>query len=297
MDERVSDLVIFDGAMGTMLLPQSKYRLPCERLNLSHSELVENVHRAYLHAGAQVLRTNSFAANRLSLSRYGLEEETVHINREAVAIAHRASVSVNVKGPVRIAGSIGPVPLSVPEFAMASCTPESVYAEQAEALVGAGVDMLVCETFQTALAVAQVVAAVMPVVRRANRTIPVAVCLTPTVDSAQTADFAASIYDTVVRDSGVGFFGFNCGTGPESIVQSIIALRGRINLPLLALPSAGVPTFTGESAVYPVGIERFCAELSNLVNRSMVAGIGGCCGTTPAYIEALATSVGLRAAN
>lgn len=290
-------IVIFDGAMGTELLPRTDNLLPCEGLNLSRPELVENLHCAYLLAGAQVIRTNSFGANRVMLGRYGLEAQTSAINRAAVAIARRAVGNPNPGRSVLIAGSIGPIPHSVYQSLRTTCSPQAAYAEQARALVEAGAEMLICETFQRLEDVAEVLAAVLPEAREAGRKIPVAVCLTPSGDSEQAADYAASIFDTVIRGSGVDLLGLNCGSGPESVVRPIVNLKQRVSLPLLALPSAGIPIVDGKSLRYPVGIAEFAAVLLDLADRGLVAAVGGCCGTTPAYIAALAKAVGGRAAD
>lgn len=290
-------IVVFDGAMGTELLRRTGNFLPCEGLNLSHPELVESIYRAYLQAGAQVIRTNSFGANRIVLERYQLGDQTTALNRAAVEIAHRAVRDVSHGRSVLVAGSIGPIPHSATESSKAAFSQRAAYAEQATALLEAGAEMLICETFQRIEDIAQVLMAVMPAAREAGRNTLVAVCLTPSDDSEQAANSAASIYEAVIRDSGVDFFGFNCGTGPKSIARSITILKPQVNLPLVALPSAGIPTVEGKSPCYPVGIAEFTEMLCTLVDRGLVAAVGGCCGTTPAYIAALVKEVGGPTAN
>lgn len=290
-------MVVFDGAMGTELLRRTRNHLPCEELNLTCPELVASIHQEHLRAGARVIRTNSFQANRIALARYQLEDQTIAINEAAVRIAQRAVANAGRGRSAVIAGSIGPITGAGTDTAAEHGYSEGLYAEQAHALIEAGAEMLICETFQSSLDIAAAVAGVMSIVRKATRTIPVAVCVTPPDDSAQAADFAASIFETIVRNSGVGYFGFNCGSGPSSITETIINLGHRVDLPLLALPSAGIPTVTGESVRFPVGVEEFTATLRDLVDRELVAGIGGCCGTTPAYIASLTAAVGGRPTN
>ena len=292
-----SGIILFDGAMGTELLRQTHYQLPCEQLNLTRPELVEEVHRAYLEAGVDIIRTNSFGANRLNLESYALRERVAEINHAAVAIARRAVESTCPNRQILVAGSIGPIHSAPGDKLRPVEMIYQTYREHTEALVTAGVEMIFGETFQNIDDVGQFLAAALPVVERARPRVAVGVSITPPDISERAAVLAAEFCELISSYSGIALFGCNCGYGPSSMAAPVAVMREQTALPIAVLPSAGLPISEGTACRYPCGSEEFASSLMNLIEHQLVQAVGGCCGTNPEYIAALALSAASYRAN
>ena len=285
-------LLLFDGACGTNLqrmeIPPSAWqgREGCnEFLNVSAPEVIREWHRSFLEAGAMVLETNTFGANRVVLPEYGLGDRVEEINRAAVENAREAIRRTGTDA--FIAGSMGPT-TKLPSLGHIGVRQlAEAFAEQARALVDAGVDLLILETCQDLLQVKTGVIACLETLETMKRDVPLMVSLT--IESSGTmlvgTDVAAAL--AALEPYPLFSLGLNCATGPEGMVSHIRHLcrnyRGRVS----CIPNAGIPMVSGGGTVYPLSPEAFAAQVSAFVREDGVSIVGGCCGTTPEHIRKL----------
>lgn len=278
LDRLKKSVLVADGAMGTMVSQLSPHAVDCiECLTLTNPELIANIHRQYVRAGAQILETNTFAANRIALARFRHETKTVEINKRAVAIA-RAEAGTQAY----VAGSIGPLRTSSGGNATEICAIDFTGAltEQLETLIGEGVDLIIFETFSDSTDL-------LDAVRIAKKlsTIPVLASMTAgrfgTTASGEGLTYTAK----KLINQGANIIGLNCGYGIRAIEGAMEYLSG-LGVPLSVMPNAGFPEQIG-------GRLRYGASEEYLANEAIVLAqmgariIGGCCGTTPAHIEAI----------
>jgi homocysteine S-methyltransferase len=265
--------VLCDGAMGTMLLARGfELELCYEELNLSRPETVANIHSAYLLAGAEMVKTNTFGANVFRLQRHGLHARVAEINRAGVQLARACALQ---SGGVCVAGSVGPLGVRAePAEARAA------FAEQVRGL--AGVDLLMIETMMSLEEAAEAMGAAHDVAPELRLVVTMTVdqagnCLDGTTPEAAAAR---------LTELGADVVGCNCGLGPESVLRAVERMRTATRLPLAALPSAGLPRTVNGRGMGPVSPE----EMASWTRRLAQAGaslIGGCCGTTPAHVRAM----------
>jgi homocysteine S-methyltransferase len=274
---------VADGAMGTMLYAKGVYLHRCyDEVNLAAPDLVEAVHLDYLRAGAEAIETNSFGANPPKLARHGLEERTEEINRRAAEIARGAAGDAAV-----VLGAIGPLGVRMePWGPMGEEEARAHYERQARALAEGGVDGFCLETFGES---AEVRAALLAC-RAAAPTLPVVAQMTVTregtgVTGLRPEDFAARL------DAwGADVIGVNCSVGPAAMLSVVERLRSATARPLSVQPNAGPPREVDGRTMYlatPDYLEKFA-------RRFLEAGarlLGGCCGTTPDHVRALAKAV------
>jgi len=278
--------ILLDGAMGTMLLAAGMHSgTPPETWNVSHPEIVRGIHRRYIEAGARIILTNSFGGNRYRLGMHGLEGRVKELNKAAGGNARMTADSSLL--PVLVAGSIGPTgqllkpygPLSVEDVIAA-------YAEQAIGLVEGGVQMFWIETM---VDLGEAMAAVEGV--RSTSDLPVAVTMT-FVRHGRTIMGVGP--DTAVQELGkldLAAIGANCGNGPEEILQVIQVMH--VTSPqtlLIAKSNAGLPELR-DSGIFYDGTPELMAEYARKARSAGAKLIGGCCGTTPAHIEAMAKAL------
>jgi homocysteine S-methyltransferase len=272
--------VLFDGAMGTELLARGVGPGRClEELNLTEPALVGRVHRDYIAAGADVIETNTFQANRFGLGEHYLERQVGEVNRAGARLAVEAR---NASGrPVLVAGSVGPLGRPIePVGAIKLTSAERMFREQVEALVEGGVDLLVLETF-TAL---HELALAVRVARELAPDLSVVASLSFD-DEGDPRDAAAALVATVVP-RGVAAVAANCGSGPEparAVVRQLVASGA----PLVgAWPNAGLPRRAGGRLVYTAGPDYFADTVARLATEGARL-VGGCCGTGPAHVAAM----------
>lgn len=275
-----------DGAMGTMLYGMGvSIDESFDALNLSRPELVTEVHREYLAAGADVIETNTFGANRIRLAQWGLDERVRDVNFRAVKLAREAR---EVSGrPAFVAGSIGPLQRTLMPYGSLSIeNAESVFREQIEALLEGGVDLLVIETIS---ALNEMTAAIRAA--RSCSDLPVVAMMTFAEDGRTVSGHSVSDVVRVLKAEGADVIGANCSVGPLKILSVIremteasegIDLGGR----LACMPNAGWPTRANGRVIYPSSPEYF-AQFALDANSAGVRLIGGCCGTSPAHIAAM----------
>ncbi len=280
-------ILVADGAMGTYLYSLGVPKGHCyDELSLSNPELVERVHREYLSAGARLITTNTFGANRHILEKYyDLGARAVDINVSAVRAARRASEGVSEK--VFVAGDVGPV---TRPFESAEEIPDAqlaeIFSEQIAALVEGGVDLILFETFadlgelRVAISAARSVAPEVPILASMSF-----------VDGKTLLGNDPEEVGGVLAVEGVFAAGANCGRGPREILDAAKQLCRVFPGKVSAMPNAGQPTFVDGRFVYPA-TPRYFAEFARRAVSYGVNIVGGCCGTTPEHIRAVAEAVG-----
>src|SRR5881392_2773149 len=294
-------VVVFDGGMGATLeqfdLSSEDYgglEGKChEALVLHRPDVIEGVHESMLDAGAEVVETDTFQASRLKLDEWGLGEHTLEINTKAAEIARKAA------GDERfVAGSIGPT-----GFLPASDDPTlgdisfrklvEVFTEQAQGLVDGGADLLIIETAQDILEVKAAIFGAREAFKQAGRSVPIqaSVSLLPNGGKMLLGTDIASVLTTLTA-LDVQAIGLNCSTGPEDMRDAIRFLGEHSPVPVHCIPNAGLPLQgpNGET-IFPEEPEPLATALQEYVERYGVSIVGGCCGTKPEHIEALAERV------
>jgi 5-methyltetrahydrofolate--homocysteine methyltransferase len=284
--ERIQNdgILVSDGALGTMLQRQGGYETCPEELNLSRPDLLEEVARQYVEAGADIVHTNTFGASPLKLSAAGLDEYVAEINQIAVEAVRRAAGDTAL-----VSGSIGPTGKLL---MMNEVTPQDVetgYAHQAGLLAEAGVDLLCVETM-TDLVEALIA------VRAARTAAPEVPCLaTMTFDPTPrgfVTIMGVSIATAVPKllEEGAEVIGSNCGHGLDTMVEVARAFREVTDTPLIIQSNAGLPELIDGEVVYDETPEMFADRVPDLIQAG-VRVIGGCCGTTPDHIRAIRAAV------
>src|SRR6266852_241739 len=283
--------MLCDGEIGSLLYARGITHEKCfDALNLSQPELIAGIHREYINAGAQIIETNSFGANRAKLEAYGLEEQVRPINKSAVRLAREAR---EIAGqPVYIAGAVGPSgrPLQAPDESRLSDL-RRIFREQIEALQEGGADLLILETFSSLPELRQAVLAAQEV-----GGLPIVAQMSYSEDGHTLSGQSAARVAAVLDDLGVDVMGANCSVGPAAtldVLQEMIEATvpfgdNKRTGPFLfsAQPNAGLPTRVGNRFFYMATPDYF-ADYAVRFARAGVRLIGGCCGTTPRHIAAM----------
>jgi len=282
--------VLADGAMGTALYARGIFINRCyDELNLSDPGLILSVHEEYLQAGAEIIETNTFGANRFRLAHHGLAAKVAEINAAGVRVARQAVEHLKEKqaGEARVAGSIGPLGVRLEPLGKTGL-PEAraAFAEQIHALAQAGVDLLIIETMPAlneaheALNAAREVAPELPVL------------VMVTVDDEGNCLDGSSPQQAaaLLSEWGAGAIGVNCSTGPTTVLTAIEAMRAATTLPLAAMPNAGMPRAVEGRNIYLCSPEYMASFARKAINAG-VQIVGGCCGTTPNHIRAMRSAM------
>jgi homocysteine S-methyltransferase len=277
-------VVVADGAMGTMLYSKGVFINRCfDELNVASPQLVREVHQEYVKAGAELLETNTFGGNRLRLAAFGLSEKLRAINEAGVRIAREAAGE-----KAFVAGSIGPLgvpiePLGPTSFAEA----RSIFREQAEALVGAGVDALVLETFYDLNELREAVYAA----REAAGPDMVIIVHAAVEDDGRLHDGTeASVLASSLSEWPADVIGVNCSAGPRAVLETIEKFAAVTTKPLSAMPNAGLPARVEGRNIYLCSPE-YMAQYARRFLQAGVRIVGGCCGTTPEHIKTIRSEV------
>jgi homocysteine S-methyltransferase len=275
--------LVADGAMGTMLYDKGVYINRCyDELALVAPDLVRDVHRQYVQAGAEAIETNTFGANPVKLARHGLEDKTEEINRRAVEIAREVAGSA-----VYVLGAIGPLSIKVePWGPTAVAEAEALFARQVAGLLEGGADAFILETFGDL----NEVKAAMDAVRRVAPGRGLLVQMTVDRGGLSLYGTPAEQFGRKLHEWGADAIGVNCSVGPSTMLGVLEKLRGVTDRPLIVQPNAGPPRDVDGRTMF------LCSPdyLEKYGRRFVEAGarlIGGCCGTTPAHIRALAKAV------
>lgn len=273
--------LLFDGAMGSLLYERGIYLTRSfDELNVSQPELIRQSHRDYLLAGAQILETNTFGANRLALTKHGHGDRTVEINRAGVLLAREVAGD-----RAYVAGAIGPTGI---QFSVA-CTADRTLAlrtltEQIEILTETGADLIILETFASIL---EMEAAIEVAKKRTN--LPVVAQMV--FDSKGYADgcLSPAVVGQRLIDAGADVIGANCGVGPGELFH-VGAELVPLSKPVAIQPNAGFPSIVDGRTIYVANPEHFGVFARRML-KSGVRVIGGCCGTTPEHIRAMLGAV------
>src|SRR3954453_8660745 len=294
-------VVVYDGGMGATLeqfeLTQEDYgglQGKChEALVLNRPDVIEGVHQSMLDAGANVLETDTFQGSRIKLEEWGLDEHTLEINRKAAEIARKAA------GEHRfVAGSIGPtghLPASDDPTLGKITFPElrTVFAEQATGLLQGGADLIIIETAQDILEVKAAIFGARDAMKETGRVVPIhtSVSLLPNGGKMLLGTDIQAVL-TILSALDVDVIGLNCSTGPEDMRDAIRYLGENSPVPVACIPNAGLPLQgpNGET-IFPEEPDPLASTLQEFVERYGVSIVGGCCGTTPQHIAALADRV------
>jgi methionine synthase I (cobalamin-dependent) len=276
--------IIADGAMGTMLFAEGlQFGDPPEVWNLSHPDVVRRIHRGYLDAGSRIVMTNTFGGNRLRLGLHGHEQRVEELNRTA-AILLRAEVDA-AGGRALVAGDIGPTgEIMAPVGTLEPDEAVDVFAEQAEALVAGGVDLIWIETMSD---LAEIEAAIAGV-RRAAPDIPIVATMTFDTRGHTMMGVSPEAAARRLWALGADAIGGNCGNGPDELVPVVARMHAAVpEAVIVAKSNAGMPRLVGMQAVYESDPSAYAVTVLAMHDAGARI-VGGCCGTNPAHLEAIA---------
>ena len=271
--------LFFDGAMGTMLQAAGLKpgELP-ELWNFTHADEVEKIHAAYLNAGADIIKTNTFGANRLKFA--GTDIKTADVVTQAVKIAKKACAN---KPGSFVALDLGPTgKLLAPYGDLPFEEAVSIYAEIVTAGVAAGADLILIETMSDTY---EMKAALLAA--KENSALPVVCTMTLDEDGKLLTGGDITAAAIMLEGLGADAIGFNCGLGPAQMQKLLPQLLAATPLPAVLNPNAGLPKEVDGQTVFDVGAEEFAALMYDMAKGGALAVMGGCCGTTPAHIAAL----------
>ena len=271
-------VIVADGAMGTMLYSRGVFINRCfDELNLSQPDLVRQIHQEYAKAGAEILETNTFGANRARLSAFGVAEKLRAINQAGVRLAREAAGD-----SAFVAGAIGPLgvriePLGPTSFAEA----RGIFREQAEALIEAGADLLILETFGN---LDELREAVLAAREAGGDAIPIVAQVTIDDFGHLPGGTDTETFTREMNSWPVDAIGLNCSVGPKATLETIELMMQHSSKPMSAMPNAGLPTRVEGRNIYLCSPE-YMAQYARRLLWAGVRIIGGCCGTTPDHIK------------
>jgi len=283
LKERLSDTVLlFDGAIGTMLYSHGIFINRCyDELNLSRPDLVKTIHRQYVEAGADCIETNTFGANPFKLAAHGFKEKLSAINYEGARLAREVVGSDRL-----VAGSIGPLGIKLEPWGPTSMEEaREAFKEQVRALNDGGVDLFILETFPDLNEIQQAILAVKDV------------CDLPIIASMTVGDDGNLIYGTTpetfthkLDEWDVDVIGLNCSVGPHYMLQTLEKIVKLTEKPISAIPNAGMPRIIEGRNIY-LSSSEYMAEYARRFIQVGARIVGGCCGTTPAHIKAMRSTI------
>ena len=319
LDALEKKVLVFDGAMGTSLQNQhltaehfggEQYNGCNDYLVISYPEAVEKVHRSFLEVGVDVLETDTFRSNRITMAEYKLADRVIEINETAARLARRLAdeyskfpspllpspkIGRGDRGegqPRFVAGSIGPsgkLPsANDPELSNVSFDElADIFREQAIGLIRGSVDLLLIETSQDILEVKAAITGIHKAFDETQIYLPIQaqVTLDTTGRMLLGTDVAAAL--AILEGMGIDVIGLNCSTGPEHMREPIRILGENSTLPVSCIPNAGLPLNVDGQAVYPLEPEPFANDLFEFVTKYNISVVGGCCGTTPEHLKLL----------
>ncbi len=276
--------------MGTVLYARGVFINRCyDELNLSDPGLILSIHEEYLQAGAEILETNTFGANRFRLARHGLAGKVAEINAAGVRLAQQAVAHLKEKqaGEAWVAGSIGPLGVRLEPLGPTGLDEaRAAFAEQIRALAAAGADMLIIETMPALDEAHEALKAA----RETAPDLPVLVMVTVDDESNCLDGCSPQHAAALLTEWGANAVGVNCSTGPATVLTAIEAMRPVTALPLAAMPNAGMPRAVEGRNIYLCSPE-YMASFARKALRAGAQFVGGCCGTTPDHIRAMRSAL------
>jgi 5-methyltetrahydrofolate--homocysteine methyltransferase len=300
-------ILIYDGAMGTSI---QRFKLTAddfggEKLNgcndylvITRPDVIEAIHASFLEVGCEVVETNTFRSNRLTMAEYGLQDRILEINLAAAQLARRVAdrIGAETGKPRFVAGSMGPtgkLPSSDdPEMSNVSFDHlSSIFNEQARGLIEGGVDVLLIETSQDILEVRAAVVGILKAMEDVGRKVAIQVQVTLDVTGRMLlgTDIASAL--ATLESLPIDVLGLNCSTGPDHMREPIRYLTEHSTRPISVLPNAGLPINVDGEAVYPMEPEPFAHVLGEFAKWG-VSVVGGCCGTTPEHLRQVVAALG-----
>ena len=279
LDRRV---LVCDGAMGTMLYAKGIFlNRSFDELNLTQPDLVADVHQAYMRAGADVVETNTFGANRIKLGAFGLADRVEAINLQGAKIARHAA-----RDQVYVAGAIGPLGIRIEPWGKTGVDEaEELFREQARALVEGGVDLFVLETFRDVNEIGAAIRAV-----RSVCALPIVAQVTTEEDGNSLDGAAPESFVPDLERLGAEVVGLNCSVGPAAMLETIERMAHVATVKLSAQPNAGRPREIEGRNIYLCSPEYMASYARRFINNG-VRLVGGCCGTTPEHIRHIKLAV------
>jgi homocysteine S-methyltransferase len=278
-----SRIVLFDGAMGTMLYGKGVFINQCyDELSLRAPDLVTEVHRAYVKAGAQVIETNTFGANRIKLANYGLDKQVREVNEAGARIARAAAGDKAL-----VAGAVGPLGIRIEPYGPTSREEaREVFREQMAALKEGGADIFILETFSALDEIQQAILAA----RDVSPGTPIVAQMTVGEDCH--TPYGASVEEVARRldEWGADIIGLNCSVGPQIILECVEKMTAVTTRKLSAQPNAGMPRQVEGRQIYMASPEYLATYARHLAQAGAKI-IGGCCGTTPDHIHAMCEGI------
>jgi methionine synthase / methylenetetrahydrofolate reductase(NADPH) len=273
---------VLDGAMGTMLYSRGVFVSACyDELSLSQPALVQEVHEAYVQAGAEILETNTFGANPVKLSSHGLDDETEAINRAAVVLARNAA-----RGRALVVGAIGPLGIRLEPWGPTAREEAITYfSRQARGLLDGNVDGFILETFSD---LSEIEAALCAV--KGLSDLPVLAQMTVGQDGTTSYGTDVETIATRLTELGADVIGLNCSVGPAAMLDALERMVERTDRPVSAQPNAGLPRAVDDRKIYLASPDY----MGSYARRLIQAGarfVGGCCGTTPDHIRKIRSYV------
>jgi 5-methyltetrahydrofolate--homocysteine methyltransferase len=289
-------VVVADGAMGTMIQDANPSMDDFEQLegcnevlNVTRPDLITEIHRAYLAAGAEAIETNTFGANFANLSEYGIPERISELSEAGARIARLAAEEF---GPNRwVLGSVGPgtkLPtLGHETFAVL----RDAYQEQTEGLIRGGADAILIETTQDLLQTKSSVVGAKRAMTKLGHELPVIVSVTIETTGTMLLGSEIGAALTTLEALGIDAIGLNCATGPTEMSEHLRYLAKHSTLPVSVMPNAGLPILSGDGAYYPLTPDELALAQAAFVREFGAGLVGGCCGTTPGHIKAISDIV------
>ncbi len=278
--------ILLDGAMGTMLMAAGLESGDSpEEWNVLHPERVQAIHQAYIEAGSQIFLTNSFGGSSFRLANHGLADRTIELNRAAAEVARQ--VADGAGREILVAGSIGPSgqlfhPMGNLTFEAAA----QAFREQASGLAEGGVDLFWIETMSDLDEVKAAVAGI-----REISDLPITATMSFDTHGHTMMGVSPARATSELSKLGLAALGANCGTGSDELIEAIRAMRAENNeVVLIAKANAGIPQVVGSDVVYN-GSPQVMAAYAREVFQAGAQLIGGCCGNTPAHIQAMADAL------
>ncbi len=281
--EFVADnIVLVDGAMGTEIYAHGVFINTCyDHLNLTNPKLVREIHNAYLDAGADVIETNTFGANRVKLQKHGLEKEIQAINYQGAKIAREEAGD-----DIYVAGSVGPLGERLEPWGILSeKEARDIYQEQAKPLIDAGVDILSLETFSDLHLIQQAIIGV-----REKFDIPIMAQMTIGDDGNSLFGTPPERLAVKMKEFGADIVGINCSVGPKVMMEAVEKMIAAVDIPVSVMPNAGIPQNVDGRNIYLASAEYF-GEYAKRFAQTGVRVIGSCCGTNPDFTREMRKAI------